>query len=81
MRTDLSCPMWGALSESGGSKERSEGRDVLAENRNRPTRAGGRRVGRRLGSAGHQRSGGGRPLTNQRERGLVSRINVKGRCE
>jgi hypothetical protein len=34
-----------------------------------------------LGSAGHQRSGGGRPLTNQRERGLVSRINVKGRCE
>ena len=73
--------MKGALSESGGSEEQSEGRDALAENRNRPTLATGRRVGRRLGSAGHQRSGGGRPLTNQRERCLVSRINVKGRCE
>ena len=81
MRTDLSCPMRGALSESGEIGDQSEGRDALAENRNRPTRAGGRRVGRRLGSAGHQRSGGGRPLTNQRERGVVSRIIVKGRCE
>jgi hypothetical protein len=81
MRTDLSCPMRDALSESGGLEEQAAGQDVLAENRNRPTRAVGRRVGRRLGSAGHQRSGGGRPLTNQRERGLVSRVNVKGRCE
>ena len=40
MRTDLSCPMRGALSESGEIGDQSEGRDALAENRNRPTRAG-----------------------------------------